>query len=143
VKARRVFGIIAIAVMVTGIGVGAYLSRPSRITAALLNVTELPSSLRNSECSSLLSQDTITTCSFEIDPADASHLIAGWPYSSQIEGTGSSDELGWGLKVGKPFLVSVIYEYSTDQGEGPYAHINVSLMFNAERNRGIVTFFGL
>jgi len=138
-----VLGIIVIAVMLTGIGVALYLSRPSRITAALLNVRELPSSLRNSECSSLLSQDTITTCSFEIDPADASHLIAGWPYSSRIVGAGSSDELGWGLRVGKSFAVSVIYDYSADPGAGPYPHTDVSLIFNAERNRGMVTFFGL
>lgn len=142
-KARRVFGVIATTVLVAGIGVPAYLSRPSRITAALLNVSELPSSLRNSECSSLLSQDTITTCSFDIDPADAKRLAVGWPYKPPIELADSSHQYGWGLKVGTPFPVSVIYEYSTDQGAGPYEYVDVSLMFNAEQSRGLVTFFGL
>lgn len=141
-KARRVFGVIATTVLVAGIGVPAYLSRPSRITAALLNLTELPNSLRNSECSSSLSQDTLTTCSFDIDPGDASRLVVGWPYEA-LQGTGNSNEYGWGPKVGLPFRVSVIYKYSTDQGAGPYTYIDVSLRFNAERTRGMVTFLGL
>lgn len=143
-KTRWKMGGYATIVLVAVTCVVFYVSRPSKIASALLNVDTLPKSVESVECRSALMQDTVTVCAFDINPTDAKRLISARPYLASIEHSAvTSHERVWNLKVGQRFDVATTYTYSTDQGEAGYRYVDVDLMFNAEQSKVLIAFFGL
>ena len=78
-----------------------HLKNPARI-AFILNLPELPSSVRDTECSARAITDIIISCAFKIDPTDFDLLLRGWEFKSEkIRGNGRT--YGMDAPVGPDF----------------------------------------
>ncbi|WP_126172729.1 hypothetical protein [Altericroceibacterium xinjiangense] len=82
-----------------------YQTRPRQIIGSLLRLESVPASLRNAECESWGFTDVLTTCAFEIDPADFPALLTGWSFT-RTAAEGGSYHFSTGLKVGPEFPVA-------------------------------------
>jgi len=78
-----------------------YLKNPARI-GFILNLSELPSSVRDTECSARAITDIIISCAFKIDPTDFDLLLRGWDFKSQKIG-GNGRTYGMDEPVGSDF----------------------------------------
>jgi hypothetical protein len=84
-----------------------HLKNPARI-AFILNLPELPSSVRDTECSARAITDIIISCAFKVDPTDFELLLRGWEFRSQkISGNGRS--FGEDAPVGPDFEAVIKY----------------------------------
>jgi hypothetical protein len=84
-----------------------HLKNPARI-AFILNLPELPSSVRDTECSARAITDIIISCAFKVDPTDFELLLRGWEFRSQkISGNGRS--YGEDAPVGPDFEAVIKY----------------------------------
>ncbi|MBB4172023.1 hypothetical protein [Rhizobium sp. BK538] len=55
---------------------------PDRL-AFVLNISQIPSSVRNLNCNASATTDVIVTCSFEIDPRDFDKVLSGWQFTDK------------------------------------------------------------
>lgn len=88
------------------------LKDPSRLTF-ILNISELPSSVRDISCSSDSITDLILTCAFKVDPAEFDKLLTGWQFEQRntpkwIVAEKSSNH-AMAEPVGQEFDISVVY----------------------------------
>lgn len=98
-----------ILLLATGYCVNAlYQTRPRQMVASLLRLQSVPTSVRNVECESWGITDVLTTCTFEIDPADFPALLKGWQLKRTHDG-GGSYSFANGPKVGPEFPVAVAF----------------------------------
>lgn len=86
-------------------GYFSYQTRPRQIFGSLLRLESVPSSVRNVECESWGITDVLTTCYFEIDPAEFPALLKGWAFRQTPAGGGSHSFAG-GPRVGPDFPVT-------------------------------------
>lgn len=83
------------------------LKDPARV-AFILNIAELPLSVRNIACSATAITDLIVTCAFEVDPAEFDKLLTGWQFDKR-DVAGKSSRFATDAPVGPEFDVSVEY----------------------------------
>ncbi|MCM2477850.1 hypothetical protein HGO38_30870 [Rhizobium sp. CG5] len=89
-----------------------HLKNPARISF-ILNLQELPSSVRDTECSARAITDIIISCAFKIDPTDFELLLRGWDFKSQkINGNGRT--YGEDAPVGPDFEAVTKYVIHPD-----------------------------
>lgn len=55
---------------------------PDRL-AFILNISQIPPSVRNLDCNADAITDVIVTCSFEIEPRDYDKVLAGWQFTNK------------------------------------------------------------
>jgi hypothetical protein len=55
---------------------------PDRL-AFILNISQIPPSVRNVDCDANATTDVIVTCSFEIDPRDFDKALSGWQFTDK------------------------------------------------------------
>ncbi|MDP9813682.1 hypothetical protein J2W42_006557 [Rhizobium tibeticum] len=55
---------------------------PDRL-AFILNISQIPPSVRNLDCDASATTDVIVTCSFEIDPQDLDKALSGWQFTDK------------------------------------------------------------
>jgi len=55
---------------------------PDRL-AFILNIPQIPPSVRSLDCNASATTDVIVTCSFEIDPRDYDKVLAGWQFTNK------------------------------------------------------------
>lgn len=106
-----------------------HLKNPARI-AFILNLPELPSSVRDTECSARAITDIIISCAFKIDPTDFELLLRGWEFKTEkISGNGR--EYGMDAPVGLDFkAVTRHFVHPTSFKHGGL----VNLVTNQERS---------
>lgn len=106
-----------------------HLKNPARI-AFILNIPELPSSVRDSECSARAITDIIISCAFKVDPSDFELLLRGWEFKSEkISGNGRT--YGMDAHVGSNFeaVTKYVIEPNSFKNGGL-----VNLVTNRERS---------
>ena len=80
---------------------------PARV-AFIMNIKELPRSVRDIECSATAVTDLIVTCAFRIDPDDFQSLVSRWQFTSnRVSGDGRN--YGTDAKVGPSFDAALRY----------------------------------
>lgn len=55
---------------------------PDRL-AFILNISQIPPSVRNLDCNANATTDVIVTCSFEIDPREFDKVLSGWQFADK------------------------------------------------------------
>ncbi len=55
---------------------------PDRL-AFILNISQIPPSVRNLDCNANAITDVIVTCSFEIDPREFDKVLSGWQFEDK------------------------------------------------------------
>lgn len=127
-------GFVAI-ILLVGVIYGAvvyYQTRPRQIIAGLLYLDRAPASLANAECESWGMTDVLTTCVFQVNPADFPVLTRGWHFKPQPDRGGSYSFSG-GPKIGPDFPVSVAFAVNNPP---TFSHGGrVSLVADATRSR--------
>lgn len=84
-----------------------YRKDPARV-AFIMNISELPQSVRDIECSATAITDLIVTCAFRINPEDFQSLVSGWHFKSdRVSGDGR--DYGTDAKIGPSFDAAVRY----------------------------------
>lgn len=108
-----------------------YQTRPRQMVGNLLRLDTVPPSLANVQCKSWGATDVLSTCVFDIEPAEFPGLLAGWRFT---EGAASGGSYGFsgGPKVGRKFPVTT--EYSVTPSEFKNGG-RISLVTNKERSR--------
>lgn len=108
-----------------------YQTRPRQMVGNLLRLDTVPPSLANAQCESWGATDVLSTCAFDIEPADFPSLLTGWRF---VEGaaSGGSYRFSGGPKVGREFPVTT--EYSATPPEFTNGG-RISLVTNKERSR--------
>jgi hypothetical protein len=117
--------------------------RAPQIAARLLRMPHLPASLRNVRCESeWIPTDAVTTCVFEIAPADFPALLKGWPFEESGV-SGGSHRYVVGPKVGPGFDAAVLFQYNeTIRPFRLFEHGGwVTLVADATRSRGQVSLY--
>ncbi|OVE95563.1 hypothetical protein B7W85_07070 [Allorhizobium ampelinum] len=76
--------------------------------AFIMNISELPRSVRDIECSATAITDLIVTCAFRVNPEDFQSLLSGWPFKSE-RASGDGRDHGTDAKVGTSFDVALRY----------------------------------
>ncbi len=84
-----------------------YRKNPARV-AFIMNISELPSSVRDIECSANAITDLIVTCAFRIASKDFQSLLSGWPFKSD-QAFGDGRNYGMDAKVGPSFDAALRY----------------------------------
>lgn len=124
---------LAIGLILLGlVGKCAYDLRSDRIIARILRIPSPPPSIRNATCESWSYTDTLTTCVFDLTPAEFPLLLRGWRFEEQSL-SGSSHDLSGGPRLGQPFTAAT--EYFIAPAEFEHGG-NVRLVTNKERTRG-------
>ncbi len=85
-----------------------YQTRPRQIITELLRLDRAPASLANARCESWGMTDVLTTCAFQVNPADFPTLTKGWAFKSEPAHGGSYAYSG-GPKIGPNFPVSAAF----------------------------------
>ena len=85
-----------------------YQNRPRQIITGLLHLDRAPASLANAECASWGMTDVLTTCVFQVDPADFPALTTGWQFNPE-PAHGESYSFSGGPKIGPNFAVSAAF----------------------------------
>lgn len=80
---------------------------PARV-AFIMNIRELPRSVRDIECSATAITDLIVTCAFRIDSDDFQSLVSGWQFTSNSV-SGDGRDYGTDAKVGPSFEAALRY----------------------------------
>jgi hypothetical protein len=80
-------------------------TRPERLIGSMLRLESAPRSVRNAECESWGLTDVLTTCYFDINPAEFPALLRGWAFRQHPSG-GGSHSVASGPKVGPDFTVA-------------------------------------
>lgn len=133
---RVVAGLILLMLAAYGASVF-YQTRPRQIVASLLRIDQAPSSLTNVECESWGMTDVLTTCAFDVDPADFPMLLAGWQFSEQLA-SGGSHSFANGPRLRPEFAVTT--EFAVNPTEFKHGG-RVSLVTNARRSRAQVDYY--
>lgn len=115
-----------------------YETRPTQIVGNLLRIDRVPASLREAECESPIATDVLTTCVFQIDPADFAALGKGWRFVREPAGGGSYSYSG-GPKIGLEFPVAVAFGVNNPP-EMPHGG-RISLVTDATRSRVQVDYY--
>ncbi|MBB4006800.1 hypothetical protein [Allorhizobium taibaishanense] len=84
-----------------------YRKNPARV-AFILNISELPRSVRDIECSAGAITDLIVTCAFRVHSDDFQPLLSGWRFKSD-EVSGDGRDYGTDAKVGPSFDAALQY----------------------------------
>jgi len=109
-----------------------YQTRPRQIITGLLHLDRAPASLANAECESWGMTDVLTTCVFQVDPADFPALTKGWQFKPEPAHGGSYSFSG-GPKIGPNFRVSAAFAVNNPPA---FSHGGrVSLVTDATRSR--------
>jgi len=111
-------------------GTAYYQALPSQMIARLLRLDRAPSSVANAACESWGVTDVLTTCSFEVDPAEFASLLTGWPFKEQAASGGSYSYSG-GPRIGQEFAVATEYSVLPQQFEHGG---RISVVANKERS---------
>lgn len=80
---------------------------PARV-AFIMNIKELPRSVRDIEYSATAITDLIVTCAFRIDSDDFQSLVSGWQFTSNSV-SGDGRDYGTDAKVGPSFEAALRY----------------------------------
>lgn len=107
-------------------------SRQKQMVIDLLRIATAPSSLQIDECEDWGFTDIQVTCVFDIDPADFTVLLKGWPLV-EAPARASSHSFATGPKIGSPFPVNAEFSI-VDPAEFDYGG-RISLVSNASRSR--------
>jgi hypothetical protein len=51
--------------------------------AFILNISQIPPSVRTLDCNANATTDVIVTCSFEIDPREFDEVLSGWQFADK------------------------------------------------------------
>lgn len=109
-----------------------YQTRPRQIISGLLHLDHAPASLANAKCESWGMTDVLTTCAFQVDPADFPALTKGWAFRPEPAHGGSYAYSG-GPKIGLNFPVSAAFAINNPP---EFLHGGrVSLVTDAARSR--------
>lgn len=115
-----------------------YQTRPRQMVATLLRLESTPASFQHAECTSWGVTDALTTCAFEIDPAEFPALLKGWKFA-RSRTIGGSHTFSGGPKAGPEFAVAEEFVIN-DPPSFPNGG-RVILVTDAHRSKAQVDFY--
>ena len=108
-----------------------YQSQPKQMVSSLLRLNHVPPSVGNAQCESWGITDALSTCTFDVEPAEFPTLLTGWSFIER-KASGGSYGFSGGPRVGREFPVAT--EFSVTPREFTHGG-RISLVANEERSR--------
>lgn len=131
-------GLALLLLLAGGVATLFYQTRPRHLVGTLLRLESVPTSIRDAECESWGLTDVLTTCYFQIDPAEFPALLNGWAFQEK-NARGGIYSFSTGPKLGPDFPIAARFSV-----QNPTEFKNggqVILVVNATRSKVQVNYY--